>query len=132
MRTHFQGVALLLFLTVTLWGVAKMAGPALGDAFGDEGAVVAESAEDEVDLSLGTDDEPDEPLDEVEIGTMQWLLVLQGFLASDDDIDGLMGPTTREAMQAAKEAFGLPAGSDRALLTYLEEHTEDPFATPAE
>ena len=131
MRTHIQGLVLLLLLAVTIWGTAKLAGPALGDAFGDEGAVVAESSTDEVDLSLGADSVPDTPLDDIEVGTVQWLLVLQGFLAGPDDIDGILGTGTRQAMQEAKGAFGFPGGSDRALLEYLEQNTADPFAAPA-
>lgn len=131
MRTHIQGLALLLLLAVTIWGTAQLAGPALGDAFGDDGAVVAESAEDEVDLSLGIDDQPDEALTETEVGTTQWLLHLQGFLDSPDDIDGILGPGTRQAMQEAKGAYGFPQASDRTLLEHLEDITVVPFATPA-
>lgn len=127
MRTHIQGLALLLILAAVLWGTAELAGPALGDAFGDDGALVAESPEDEVDLSAGFDEEPDE-LTDIEVGTVQWLLWLQGFLESEADIDGVLGNDTRRAMQDAKGAFDFAGASDRALLEYLEANTDVPFA----
>jgi len=120
MRTHIQGVALLLILAVALWGAVTLAGPALGDAFGDDGAVVAESAEDVVDLATGeTDVEPELPLTPEDIFTIQWQLALEGFLDLEEDLDSLMGPTTRAAMTEAKLAYGLAQASDRQLMERL-------------
>lgn len=126
MRNHIQGVALLILLMAALWGTVRLAGPVLSGAFGDEGAVQARVAEDRVDLS--TDDaEPEEPLSPEEVFTIQWRLAAEGFLDVETDLDGIMGPRTRAAMQEAKTAFGLGAVSDRALLEHLEPAGSDPF-----
>ena len=122
MRNHIQGVVLLLILAAALWGTAKLAGPAFSDAIGDDGAVVAESTEDTVDLATADDGvEPDLPLTAADIFTIQWQLAVEGFLDLDSDLDGLMGPDTRDAMTEAKTAYGIPFASDRDLMAHLAE-----------
>ena len=77
---------------------------------------------------LSSDDaEPEEPLSPEEVLTIQSRLAIEGFLDLETDVDGLMGPRTRTAMQEAKTAFGLGAVSDRALHEHLESIGPDPF-----
>lgn len=130
MRNHIQGAVLLVLLAAALWGTTRLAGPILGDAFGDDGAVQAQSAEDRVELSSVADDRFDEPLTSEEVFTIQWQLGLEGFLDVETDLDGLMGPTTRRAMQDAKVAYGMTQASDRALLEHLDELFAELFAEP--
>ncbi len=121
MRNHIQGVVLLLILAAALWASSKLAVPALSDAFGDNGAVVAESNEDVVDLSTGSESvQPETPLTPEDVFTIQWHLALGGFLEAED-IDGILGKDTRNAMTAAKAAFGIPLASDRNLMAHLLE-----------
>ena len=125
MRTHIQGFALLALLIAAIWGVVQLASPALGDAFGEDGALQAESSgddEDTVDLTSGA--EPAAPLTFEEIQRLQFNLFRDGFFDSLDAVDGQMGPNTRAAMAAAATAWGLDEPSDRALY----EHAESLFA----
>ena len=53
MRFHIQGLFVLLGVGIALLVMARIAAPVLDDAFGEDGAIVAESsdAEDSVDLA---------------------------------------------------------------------------------
>lgn len=122
MRNHVQGVALLGLLVATLWGLTKIAGPALGDAFGEEGALQAESG-DVVDLVVDAET-VEAPLDDEERARLQFHLVLGGYLDDISQVDGIIGPGTRAAMAAAAADWGLDDPTDRAFLTYADEQSD--------
>ena len=44
MKSHIQGLFILLGVAIALLALANIAAPVLGDAFGEDGAIVAESA----------------------------------------------------------------------------------------
>lgn len=119
MRSHIQGVFILLIVGIALMGTARIAAPVVKEAFGDEGAIVAESAdvEDVVDLSVAAV-EPDEPLNSDEIGTLQLYLTDLGF--DPGPVDGLMGDNTRSAIVAATAEYRLADdSSDRAVFAFV-------------
>jgi len=131
MDTHIRGVALLVLLAAALWGAAKLAGPVIDEAFGDEGAIIARSPDTPSDSSrIGEVGENTEaPLTFDEVSTLQWLLGVEGFLDPDSDIDGLLGPITETAIVRAKATFAIPTAGDRVLLSLLEERNIDLFGT---
>ncbi|MCY3850724.1 MAG: hypothetical protein OXF75_07995 [Acidimicrobiaceae bacterium] len=131
MDTHIRGVALLILLVAALWGAVKLAGPVFDEAFGDEGAIIARSPDDDSDsLRIGEAPENTEaPLTFDEISTLQWLLGVEGFLDPDSDVDGLLGPITEAAIVRAKATFAIPTASDRILLSLLEGRNTDLFGT---
>ncbi len=131
MDTHIRGVALLVLLGAALWGAAKLAGPVLDEAFGDEGAIIARSPDEDSDSSrIGEVGENTEaPLTFNEISTLQWLLGVEGFLDPDSDVDGLLGPITEAAIVRAKATFAIPTAGDRILLSLLEGRNTDLFGT---
>ena len=47
MKSHIQGLFILLGVAIALLALANIAAPVLGDAFGEDGAIVAESAADD-------------------------------------------------------------------------------------
>ena len=52
MKSHIQGLFILLGVGIALMVLANIAAPVVGNAFGEDGAIVAESAaEDVVDLA---------------------------------------------------------------------------------
>ena len=131
MDTHIRGVALLILLGAALWGAAKLAGPVIDEAFGDEGAIIARSPDEDSDsLRIGEIPENTEaPLTFDEVSTLQWLLGVEGFLDPDSDVDGLLGPITEEAIVRAKATFAIPTASDRVLLSLLEGRNTDLFGS---
>ena len=128
MRTHLQGIALLGFLVAALWGVARLASPTLREAFGEDGAVVAQSGEDTVDLVRDT--VADTPLTPEQLTRLQFNLLRAGFLEELAQVDGTWGPTTRGAMEQAAQAWGLDRPSDREMFDHADELFRDkPFLT---
>ncbi len=118
MRTHLQGLIVLLAALAGLWGTARLAGPAVGDALRGDGAVAAASSDDVVDLATATDEPADEPLTGDEIAELQAGLLFAGY--DPGPIDGIMGPSTRAAVTAAIADLGLGDGiGDRGVLEAL-------------
>lgn len=126
MRIHIQGFALLALLLAAIWGAVQLASPALEDAFGDEGALQAESSEDTVDLTV--DAVPDTPLNFEEIFRLQFNLVRAGYFEELDAVDGYLGANTRAKMEEAADDWGLDEPSDRELYEYAESlFADQPF-----
>ena len=125
MRTHLQGIVLLGLLFLSLWGLTRLASPALGEAFGEDGALQADSG-DVVDLVVGGET-LDAPLDDDERARLQFHLVVWGYLDDISDVDGIIGSGTRAAMAEAAADWGLDDPSDREFLIYADEH---PIDTP--
>ncbi len=124
MRSHIQGVFILLFVAIALMILARMAAPVVQDAFGDNGAIVAESAEvvDVVDLADGSVS-ADADLTGEEVAILQANLAEQGF--DPGPIDGILGRGTRDAISAAISEYKLDVNSsDRAVFNYLESLSE--------
>ncbi len=120
MHSHIQGVFILLVVGIALLGTARIAAPVLQEAFGDEGAIVAESSdpEDVVDLAV-SEVEVDAPLTSDEVLALQQHLTQLGF--NPGPIDGIMGDNTRTSIAAAIEEYSLEAGSsNRAVLRFAE------------
>ena len=121
MRNHVQGFGLMLVLAVAIWGTARFAAPAVGDAFGQDGAVRAESkdlTDDVVDLSSDTE------LTSDELHGLQWYLTIEGY--DTNGIDGVMGSGTRAAIDLAKADYGLPtSASPRDLFEFLTTRQDD-------
>lgn len=118
MRTHIQGFALLALLIAAIWGAARLASPALSEAFGEDGALQAESREDTVDLT--TDAVPDAPLSFEEVTRLQFNLLRAGFFEDLSAVDGYLGVNTRAKMGEAALAWGLGDPSDRELYEHAE------------
>ncbi len=118
MRTHFQGFALLILLVAAIWGAARLASPTLSDAFGEDGAVNAES-EDRVNLVVDSEDSA--PLTAAERERLQFQLLRGGFLENPADVDGIFGDKTRDAIQTAADAWGLESPSYRQVLDHADE-----------
>ncbi|MDC0359652.1 peptidoglycan-binding protein [Acidimicrobiales bacterium] len=119
MRSHIQGLFLLLLVGIALLGIARYAAPVVQEALGEDGALQAESApEDPSDLGA-IDVEVDPPLNGDEVGIVQDHLTRLGF--DPGPVDGLMGPSTRTAIDEAIVEYQLNIGSsDRNLLNYTQ------------
>jgi hypothetical protein len=127
MRTHFQGIAILGLLLVSLWGATKLASPALSEAFGEDGAVNAESIEDRVNLVVNRAT-LDAELNNEELERLQFQLLRAGFLESIADVDGYHGKNTAAAIQAAAEEWGILEPTDRRVLEHADElYADAPF-----
>jgi len=120
MRTHLQGFALLGLLLAALWGVTKLAAPTLSEAFGENGAVVAESGEDRIELTIDSET-LDADLTDDEVKRLQFQLLLAGFLNETSDVDGVNGPNTARAIAQAAAEWDLEDPSDREVLVYADE-----------
>lgn len=119
MRSHIQGLFVLLGVGIALLVMARIAAPVLDDAFGDEGAIVAESgdAEDVVDLAVA-DAEIDLALTGDEVARLQADLTELGF--DPGPVDGILGSGTRGAIDAAISQYQLDTtASDRDVLEYV-------------
>ncbi len=121
MRTHLQGIALLGLLVAALWGMTRLASPALSEAFGEDGALQAESR-DVVDLVVGGET-LDAALDDEERARLQFHLVVGGFLDDPSQVDGIIGAQTRAAMAEAAAEWGLEDPTDREFLTFADEQS---------
>lgn len=119
MRYHLQGVFVLLIVAIGLLFTARVAAPVLSDALGDEGAIVAESAEVDEDGALTADEtEADIPLTGEEVGQIQADLTALGF--DPGPVDGIMGGATQAAIDAAIVQYQLDTGaSNRAVYDYV-------------
>lgn len=119
MRFHIQGLFVLLGVGIALLVMARIAAPVLDDAFGEDGAIVAESsdAEDIVDLAAA-EAEVDLPLTGDEVAVLQADLTQLGF--EPGPIDGILGTGTRAAISAAILQYQLDtAATDRDVLEYV-------------
>lgn len=119
MRYHIQGIFLLLIVLIAVLFTARMAAPVLSDALGDEGAIVAESAEvtPDADLAAGAAEE-DLPLTGEEVGQIQTDLTTLGF--DPGAVDGIMGDATQNAIDAAIVQYQLDVtASNRAVFDYV-------------
>ena len=129
MRTHLQGIALLGLLVLALLGPdPAWPPPTLSEAFGDDGAVQADSG-DVVDLVVGGAT-LDAPLDDDERARLQFHLVIWGYLDDIADVDGIIGPGTRAAMAEAASDWGLDEPTDREFLIHADEHPIDTPLSP--
>jgi len=119
MRSHIQGLFLLLIVGIALLGMVGYAAPVVKKALGEDGALQAESApEDAIDLDAA-EAEIDPPLNGDEVGIVQGHLTRLGF--DPGLVDGLMGPSTRTAIDEAIVEFQLNiSSSDRDLLNYTQ------------
>ena len=119
MRYHVQGVFILLIAAIGLLFTARIAAPVLSDAFGDEGAIVAESAEVDEDADLtSAEAEEDLPLTGEEVGQIQADLTALGF--DPGPVDGIMGGSTQGAIDAAIVQYQLDvAASNREVYDYV-------------
>lgn len=119
MRLHIQGIFVLLGVGIAVLVLARIAAPVLSDAFGEDGAIVAESSDvdDVVDLAA-LDTEIVVPLTGDEVAALQGGLVDLGF--DPGPIDGILGNGTRTAIDAAIAEYQLDAASsDRDVLEYV-------------
>ncbi len=119
MRFHIQGLFVLLGVGIALLVMARIAAPVLDDAFGEDGAIVAESsdAEDIVDLAAA-ETEADLPLTGDEVAVLQADLTQLGF--EPGPIDGILGTGTRAAISTAILQYQLDtAATDRDVLEYV-------------
>lgn len=123
MRYHVQGVFILLIVAIGLLFTARLAAPVLSDAFGDDGAIVAEGSEVD-DTDLASDEVPaDEPLTGEEVGQIQADLTALGL--DPGPVDGIMGPSTRDAIDTAIVQYQLDVNaSDRAVFNYVRSLAE--------
>ena len=97
MRSHIQGLFLLLLVGIALLGIARYAAPVVQEALGED----------------------DPPLNGDEVGIVQDHLTRLGF--DPGPVDGLMGPSTRTAIDEAIMEYQLNIGSsDRNLLNYTQ------------
>jgi hypothetical protein len=101
--------------------MTRLASPALSEAFGEDGALQAESR-DVVDLVVGGET-LDAPLDDEERARLQFHLVVGGFLDDPSQVDGIIGAQTRAAMAEAAAVWGLEDPTDRAFLTFADEQS---------
>ena len=117
MKSHIQGLFILLGVAIALLALANIAAPVLGDAFGEDGAIVAESAADD-----GADPAEEAivvPLDGEEVALLQANLTDLGF--DPGPVDGILGNGTRSAISEAIVEYQLDvSASDREVLEYTQ------------
>ena len=118
MKSHIQGLFILLGVAIALLALANIAAPVLGDAFGEDGAIVAESAVDDgADPTVEAAIEV--PLDGEEVALLQANLTDLGF--DPGPVDGILGNGTRSAISEAIVEYQLDVGaSDREVLEYTQ------------
>lgn len=119
MRSHIQGLFILLGVAIALLALANVAAPVVGDAFGEDGAIVAESGEVDDVIELSAELQAAAiPLTGEEVAQLQADLTTLGF--DPGPIDGILGGGTRSAIDTAIEQYGLAAGAtDRDVLGYV-------------
>lgn len=119
MKSHIQGLFILLGVGIALMLLANIAAPVVGNAFGEDGAIVAESAaEDVVDLAAG-ETEVVVPLTGEEVALLQANLTDLGF--DPGPIDGILGGGTRAAIGQAILEYQLDStASNREVLEYTQ------------
>ena len=119
MRSHIQGLFVLLGVAIAVLVLARIAAPVLGDAFGEDGAIVAESADvdDVVDLA-SAETEVDLPLTGDEVALLQGGLLDLGF--DPGPVDGILGNGTAGAIDEAIVQYQLDTNAtDRDVLEYV-------------
>ena len=118
MKSHIQGLFILLGVAIALLALANIAAPVLGDAFGEDGAIVAESAADDgADPTVEAAIEV--PLDGEEVALLQANLTDLGF--DPGPVDGILGNGTRSAINEAIVEYQLEiSASDRKVLEYTQ------------
>ena len=118
MKSHIQGLFILLGVAIALLALANIAAPVLGDAFGEDGAIVAESAVDDgADPTVEAAIEV--PLDGEEVALLQANLTDLGF--DPGPVDGILGNGTRSAINEAIVEYQLEiTASDRKVLEYTQ------------
>ena len=94
MRFHIQGLFVLLGVGIALLVMARIAAPVLDDAFGEDGAIVAESSADD-GADLAAEEAIVVPLDGEEVALLQANLTDLGF--DPGPVDGILGNGTRSA-----------------------------------
>ncbi|MEM8705446.1 MAG: peptidoglycan-binding domain-containing protein [Actinomycetota bacterium] len=119
MKSHIQGLFILLGVGIALLALANIAAPVVSDAFGEDGAIVAESTpEDVVDLAAG-EEVIVVPLNGEEVALLQANLTDLGF--DPGPIDGILGGGTRGAVGEAILQYGLDStASNRDVLEYTQ------------
>ncbi|MEC7144495.1 MAG: peptidoglycan-binding domain-containing protein [Actinomycetota bacterium] len=125
MKSHIQGLFIVLGVAISLLALANIAAPVLGDAFGEDGAIVAESAVDDgADPTVEAAIEV--PLDGEEVALLQANLTDLGF--DPGPVDGILGNGTRSAINEAIVEYQLEiTASDRKVLEYTQSLI-DPLA----
>jgi peptidoglycan hydrolase-like protein with peptidoglycan-binding domain len=119
MKSHIQGLFILLGVGITLLVLANIAAPVLGDAFGEDGAIVAESSADDDGADLAAEEAIVVPLDGEEVALLQANLTDLGF--DPGPVDGILGNGTRRAIGEAIVEYQLDVGaSDREVLEYTQ------------
>ncbi len=100
MKSHIQGLFILLGVGITLLALANIAAPDHGAALGEEEAIVA-------------------PLDGEEVALLQANLTDLGF--DPGPVDGILGNGTRSAISEAIVEYQLDvSASDREVLEYTQ------------
>lgn len=119
MKSHIQGLFILLGVGIALMVLANIAAPVVTDAFGEDGAIVAESApEDVIDLASGGT-EVVIPLTSEEVALLQANLTDLGF--DPGPIDGILGGGTRAAIGEAIIEYQLDStAANRDVLEYTQ------------
>ncbi len=118
MKSHIQGLFILLGVAIALLALANIAAPVLGDAFGEDGAIVAESAADD-GADLAAEEAIVGPLDGEEVALLQANLTDLGF--GPGPVDGILGNGTRSAVSEAIVEYQLDvSASDREVLEYTQ------------
>lgn len=119
MKSHIQGLFILLGVGIALMVLANVAAPVVSDAFGEDGAIVAESAaEDVVDLAAA-ETEIVVPLTGEEVALLQANLTDLGF--DPGPVDGILGGGTRSAIGEAILEYQLDStASNREVLEYTQ------------
>jgi hypothetical protein len=117
MKSHIQGLFILLGVAIALLALANIAAPVLGDAFGEDGAIVAESGAEDADPAA--EEAIVAPLDGEEVALLQANLADLGF--DPGPVDGILGNGTRSAINDAIVGYRLDIGtSDREVLEYTQ------------
>ena len=100
MKSHIQGLFILLGVAIALLALANIAAPVPGDAFGEDGAIVAESAADD-----GADPAAEEaivvPLDGEEVALLQANLTDLGFDPGRSTASSATAPAARSARRSS-------------------------------
>ena len=118
MRSHIQGLFVLLGVAIAVLVLARIATPVLSDAFGEDGAIVAESADADDDVADASV-EVDLALTGEEVARLQANLTDLGF--DPGPVDGILGNGTRSAINEAIVEYQLEiTASDRKVLEYTQ------------
>lgn len=118
MKSHIQGLFILLGVAIALLALANIAAAVLGDAFGEDGAIVAESRADD-DADPAVEEVIMAPLGGEEVALLQANLTDLGF--DPGPVDGILGDGTRSAINEAIVEYQLDIGaSDREVLEYTQ------------